>query len=236
MSGFTAELSDDGRLPANMAADDIEPEPIFILGMRPRTGTHFLANLLCQHPDRVTSAIAEDSLLNYAHLLSRYVTKTNEQWTAVAGRKHEAYENLLYECIGSGLTSFLRRVRKTSDDERKKKFGDAVSDRTTVKHLVTKSPVAENLEVFFRLFPRARMLILVRDGRAVVESATRSFGGGAEQQIMAWRRAAEKILDFESHYQADGKHRHMIVRFEELHTRTEAAMSKILLLLGLNRE
>src|SRR5260370_32569519 len=108
--------------PTQSMAGELKQDPIFIIGMRPRTGTHFLANLLCQHPNCVTSAIAEDSLLVDAQLLSRYVAKTNGHWTFVAGKQHPGYDDLLYECLGTGLISFLFQIRNQSDAERAKKF------------------------------------------------------------------------------------------------------------------
>jgi hypothetical protein len=222
--------------PTPTPTSEFDPDPVFIFGMRPRTGTHFLANLLCQHPDCVTSAIAEDSLLVDAHLLSKYVSKTSGHWAFVAGKKHPGYDDLLYECIGTGLISFLYKIRHQADEDRAKKFGVTPSNNSAAKTLITKTPSANNLGNFFRFFPRARLLILVRDGRAVVESAIKSFGSEAEKEIRAWADATSRVLEFSVQAAGDAKKKYMIVRFEDLHTQTETEMRKILSFLELDVE
>jgi hypothetical protein len=213
----------------------LSPVPIFILGIRPRSGTHFLANLLCQHPDCVKSPIAEDSLLLSAHLLNRYVSRVNEQWTAGNGEPLAGYDELLRQCIGDGLVSFLRETQIRGAEERVRKFGKDAAAIRTDKRLVTKTPLIDNLEHFFEFFPRAHLLVLVRDGRAVVESNVRSFATDSESEMRAWAAAADKLAQFESDYQ-NARARYLVVRFEDLHSRTEAEMRRILAFLGLSSE
>ena len=62
-------LADTTESPANAEPADV---PIFILGIMPRSGTHFLANLLCLHPDCTKSALPEDLLVSESALLRRY--------------------------------------------------------------------------------------------------------------------------------------------------------------------
>jgi len=50
----------------------------------------------------------------------------------------------------------------------------------------------QNLERFFELLPEASLPILVRDGRDLVESTTRSFGASHEAAIRIWCRAAQR--------------------------------------------
>src|SRR5258708_4134927 len=143
--------------------------------MRPRTGTHFLANLLCQHPDCVKSPLAEDVLLSWSQLLAKYVRRTNEQWTEIAGKPHDGYDDLLFRSLGDGLISFLQSAKERADEERIKRFGGTQHADLASRRLVTKTPGIDNLEYFFKLFPNAHLLIIIRDGRAVVESEHRSF-------------------------------------------------------------
>jgi hypothetical protein len=201
--------------------------------MRPRTGTHFLANLLCQHPDCVKSPLAEDALLSWAHLLARYVTRTNEQWTEVAGEPHDGYEDLLFQSLGEGLTSFLHSAKAITDEERLKKFGGTRRDDPASRRLVTKTPGIDNLEHFFKLFPEAHLLIIIRDGRAVVESEHRSFKSDRERSTRAWAKAAQRLIRFETNPPV-AKEKYMIVRYEDLHANTETEILKILDFLGLD--
>jgi len=211
------------------------PAPIFILGMRPRTGTHFLANLLCQHPDCVKSPIAEDSFLLNANLLARYVTRTNAQWTTVNGTPLPGYDEILRRCIGDGLLSFLRQIQLRRQEERASKFGKQIVVSDVQRRLVTKTPHFDNLELFSQFLPRADLLLLVRDGRAVVESNVRSFASDPEDEMRAWAAAADQLAQFEAETR-EGAPRYLIVRFEDLHSRTEAEMRRILIFLGLSTE
>lgn len=211
------------------------PIPIFILGIRPRSGTHFLANLLCKHPDCVKSVIAEDSLLVDADLLARYVTRVNAQWTSVNGAPLAGYDELLRQCIGEGLLSFLRETQLLGEKERLRKFGKKAGAGRLNKRLVTKTPHLDNLAYFFQFFKRVPLLILVRDGRAIVESNVRSFASDPESEIRAWAAAADKLAQFETEYR-DVSPGYLIVRFEDLHSRTEAEMRRVLAFLGLSTE
>src|SRR5258708_39313247 len=96
--------------------------------MVPRTGTHFLANLLCLHPDCEAGAIAEDSLLTEAQLLSRYVRGMLGQWAQIDGEPRRELAELLQKSIGEGLVSFLYSAKKKNREERAKKFGQSVGD------------------------------------------------------------------------------------------------------------
>jgi len=195
--------------------------------MRPRTGTHYLANLLCQHPDCTKAALAEDGLLLKADHLVNYARKLNAQWTSIAGKSHESFEELLYANLGQGLISFLYASRKQSDGERIKQYGLPESDDQYLKRLVTKTPSIKNLDLFFKLFPNAFVLVLVREGTAVVESEVRSFQSDRETSMRAWAKAADKLIEFDRNPPVT-KERYLIVRYEDLFTQTESEMRRIL--------
>jgi hypothetical protein len=209
------------------------PPPIFVLGMAPRTGTHFLANLLCLHPQCEAGAIAEDSLLTEAQYLSKYVSGMTEQWARVDGESKPELADLLQESIGDGLVSFLYSAKRKKRESELAKVGSDFFPDQSAKRLVTKTPSITNIRLFFRLFSQAKLLILVRDGRAVVESGLRSFGGDPEALIRMWAKEADRLMRFD---QSDAfpKDRYMIVKYEDLHTETETEMRKILPFLGLD--
>src|SRR5882724_659397 len=127
------------------------PRPIFVLGMAPRTGTHFLANLLCIHPECEAGAIAEDSLLTEAQHLSKYVSGMIEQWTRVDGEPKPELADLLQESIGDGLVSFLYSAKRKKRESELAKIGDEFVPDQTSKRLVTKTPSITNIRLFFRL-------------------------------------------------------------------------------------
>ncbi|MGH8069439.1 MAG: sulfotransferase family protein [Candidatus Entotheonellia bacterium] len=197
--------------------------PIFIIGIRSRSGTTYLSHLLRLHPDccDVPAPIWEDFLLTHADLLAKYARSTYSHWHhwVVAEGVEERLEDKLFQCIGDGLISFL-------------------ASRVRSRRLVTKMPGVRNLEYFFKLFPHGRLLILVRDGRAVAESAVKTSGFKPssvryESAMRSWARGAKTILRFD---QAT-KHsdfKYLIVRYEDLWSDIKGELSRIFDFLGLD--
>ena len=63
------------------------PSPIFILGISQRSGTNFLFDLLCLHPDCGAPSIKwEDFLVDKSDLLVRYVSSVYS-WLAPSGNR-----------------------------------------------------------------------------------------------------------------------------------------------------
>jgi hypothetical protein len=177
-------------------------DPIFILGISERSGTNFLFHLLCLHPEcHPGGPIWENYLTLHLDLLVRFAETVYEQWNP----KWNVAETIgpsgvLLEDLGNGLIDYLNRqmrvtpssVGSTNDDDANVARGPAPGPR----RLVTKNPSVRNLSLFFRLFPRVPLLILVRDGRAVVESGVRSFQLSYEQAMHDWTDAGASILQF----------------------------------------
>ena len=209
------------------------PQPIFVLGMTPRTGTHFLANLLCLHPDCETAAIAEDALLTEAQLLAKYVRGMHDQWARIDGESNSQLPELLQQSIGEGLVSFLYSAKRKKKEARLAKAGhNPVADESP-KRLVTKTPSIMNIRLFFKFFSAAKLLILVRDGRSVVESSFRSFGDEPELLIRNWAKEADRLMRFDQSPDFP-KAQYLIVKYEDLHTETEKQMRRILSFLDLD--
>jgi hypothetical protein len=188
-------------------------DPIFILGISQRSGTNFLFDLLRLHPDcGVPSIKWEDFLVDKSDLLVRYVSTVFSGWRR-RGTDQEV-EDLLYEHLGNGLVSVL-------------------ASRIKARRLVTKTPSVRNLNNFFKFFPRAYLLILVRDGRAVVESRVRTFGESYEIAMRRWADGADTILRFVE--TAHGFHdKFLIVRYEDLWNEPERELRRIFTFAGLD--
>jgi len=123
------------------------------------------------------------------------------------------------QCIGDGLIEFL-------------------TSRIRARRLVTKMPGVRNLEYFFALFPHARLLLLVRDGRAVVESAVKSSGAKPsittyESAMRSWARGAETILRFDQ-AKKNSDFKYLIVRYEDLWGDVQGELHRIFDFLGLD--
>jgi hypothetical protein len=174
--------------------------PIFILGMLQRSGTNFLRDLLVEHPHcQGSDRLAEDHLVHHAELLAQYSGWVSGHWA-----NHTAPEDVgrlqaeLLQSIGRGLREFI-------------------AESVGGYRPVLKTPSVRNVDLFFRLFEDASLLILVRDGRSMVESGMRSFGWDFEEAARNWATAADRITGFRT-AMGDQTQRWRIVRYEDLLT------------------
>jgi hypothetical protein len=187
--------------------------PIFVLGIMQRSGTNHLHELLLQHPDTAAPVpLWEDFVLHGAERLSAYAAAVRRRWNPDwgAGEKEELE---LLRRLGDGVLAFL-------------------AARAPGRRLVTRTPSVANLRLFPALFPEAKLVILVRDGRALVESGVRSFDWRYESRFRRWARAARLILAFDRDQRGAGRHR--IVRYEDLVTRPEPTLAGLLEFLELD--
>jgi hypothetical protein len=104
------------------------------------------------------------------------------------------------------------------------------------KRLLTKTPVAYNVDKFFDLFPEAKLLILIRDGRDAVESAVRTWPNRSYKYWMKlWAEGARSILDF---VQGEGGALQgkswQLVKYEDLLERPKATITELLRLLRID--
>jgi hypothetical protein len=177
------------------ASRGFRPDAIFILGMLHRTGTNHLADLFGLHEGvEVLTPIFEDQLVRNSPLLVAYVDAVTRNWTP--GWNVPAEEGpALLRGIGDGIVGWLR-------------------SHAPGRTVVTKMPRIDNVDTFFDLFPGCGLVVLVRDGRSVVESGVRSFGWSYEAGFRRWADAAETVLAFRARH--DGDPRVRFLRYEDL--------------------
>ncbi len=182
---------------------DLESNPIFIAGILPRSGTNFLYQLLALHPDcQVGQVIWEDFLLAHTDLLVRYAETVQKHWNrtwAVQERVSQPV-SALCRCLENGLISFLQ-LQFYNEAQTRVSGSSVVS---SPKRLVTKTPSIKNLQHFSTFFSNAHLIIVVRDGRALVESGVRSFDWDYEQATRAWADAARTIIQFDDNPSGGG--------------------------------
>jgi protein-tyrosine sulfotransferase len=192
-------------------------DPIFILGVMPRSGTNYLWDLICSHPDCAPARepIHEDLFLQHAHLLKAYTGAVQRAWDPAWGVFADDLPAKLSASLGDGLISFLWVERN--------------------RRLVTKSPSVRNLALFFCLFPQARLLILIRDGRSAVQSAMTTFNWDFDTAAHLWAEGAEEIRQFDQAHRNSGLS-YRIVRYEDLVDDVEPVMAELLDFLDLDRD
>ncbi|MBT8053212.1 MAG: sulfotransferase [Xanthomonadales bacterium] len=182
-------------------------QPVFVLGILPRSGTNFLYNLLMLHPDCAPpDPVWEDFLVSRLDLLAQYSDEVAAQWDPRWGVDARTQQHL-DRSLGSGIARFLQ-------------------ERCSGFRVVAKTPRVDNIEHFFRFFPEAKLLILVRDGRSIVESAIKSFGWRREPALHSLAEAARTINAFRQKT-AGFSERFRIVRYEDLWLDTENQLYEI---------
>jgi len=215
--------------PASPGPESFQPRPVFILGIAERSGTTYLQDLLRVHPDCDVDGLEleEDRFLTYADLLVKYVDSASRLWKLRDEETGQKERDLVCRCLGDGLISYLRL------EVRNRRVLAGIAENKPLKVLVTKTPNVRNLELFFKFFPEADVIVLMRDGRAVVESAVRTFYRSFEQDTRNWATRAESILRFDK-ANANSGLRYMIVRYEDLYTKTEEEMRRVMSFLRLD--
>jgi protein-tyrosine sulfotransferase len=190
-------------------------DPIFIQGIMPRSGTNFLWDLLLLHPDcaRGRVPVQEDLFLEHSDHLMAFAEAARDAWDPDWGTFGPDLMAQMYAGIGEGLVSFLWIDRD--------------------RRLVTKSPSVQHIERFFTFYPWARLVILIRDGRSVVQSAVSTFGWDFDRACRHWAQAAQTICHFQ-HTQTARADRWRIVRYEDLVDDVEGELRSLFGLLGLD--
>jgi hypothetical protein len=199
---------------------ELAAPPLFICGCA-RSGTTWTFDLFDRHPE--VRAICESWLLCQTGGLTSVLTQP--YWNVA---EREAWESRVDMPFGA--------IQLLSYEEMVRDLGDLASRWLTrgmtpqQRYLVAKEPL--DLRATAILFPEARFLHVVRDGRDVALSMRRasetwapSFGVGLSMEFRAeaWRRQVENIR---AHRDTLGD-RYMEVRYEDMRRDPEQAMRQL---------
>jgi protein-tyrosine sulfotransferase len=208
-----------------------QTRPVFILGIAERSGTTYLQDLLRVHPDCDVDGmeLEEDHFVTYSDLLVKFVNLASQDWKDWWGPEQLQKEReLVCRCLGDGLISYLQlQVRN------RRALAGKVPVNKPLPVLVTKTPDVTNLHLFFKIFPDADLLILVRDGRSVVESAVKTFYRSFAKEAGQWAERAAAIHRFASR-QSNCERKYLIVRYEDLYANTEVELRRVMAFLRLD--
>ena len=198
------------------------PEPdthVLILAPMQRSGTNFITDLLCLHPDCARPpSVGEDFVLHETHHLHRYVDRLLVHW-----RKHLDPDQQTR--MQRALTADLGRVVLGH------LFEEHSETAPLARYRVSRTPSVQNIERLSQVFPDVKPIIIVRDGRDSVFSAMRSFDRSFKQSVLGWRRACRDILKYlDSEAGADA----LLVRYEDLVTDCRGQLVRICRHLGLD--
>lgn len=190
------------------------PEIIFILGVEQRSGTHFLQDLLFLHEECGRGRIPEDFILANAGLLDRYFRSIFESWNPTwYARTRAGLEAEFAAGVGAAMLA-------------------ACAGDRPLRYVTMKTPSTDQIERIFSFFPAARVLVMMRDGRDVIQSGVQSFGWNWEAGVRRWRESADRIAAFLE--TPRGREQAMLIRYEDLFADTEGQIRRILDFLGLD--
>jgi len=198
--------------------------PIFILGIVQRSGTNFLNNLLLKHPDvRSPGIVWEDFYLAPADHLNAYASSLQPSWDPswTVQLQTALGPDAVLHYLGEGLIRLMEGQYRYCVE-----MGQQAPPSDGPISLVTATPHTRNLDQFFRLFPDAAPVLIVRDGRAVVESGVRSFGWDYEEAMRMWAGSGQRILDFCR--RPEHAERYLLTRYETLYLEPKNEMRRIL--------
>jgi protein-tyrosine sulfotransferase len=197
---------------------------VFIHGILPRSGTNYLSRALRCHPDLAASTRGlwefphlkkSDALLSYAKSMARSPKLPNLE------------EGELLRMIGDAWLAY------------------ASEGLPEGCHLVLKEPSVKHLDRFFRFFPHAFLLVLMRDGRDIACSSLktrfaspgrfdwrhpRTYSRRARSPLgelaRRWSEASRELRVFMD--EPAGRERARVVRYEDLVEDPDGELRRIL--------
>ena len=192
---------------------------MFIIGPLNRSGTNYLADVVRQlGAFQIPPGIHEDYLLVNSDKIVDYVQLTARHWS----KEYRDPEN-------------------AENKELVSRFGDTILDFANQKidegnGLLFKCPRPYNIKNVFRLFPQARVLVCLRDGRDTVESFVRSFDGYSfKEAAKLWAEGAKELLDFEDSLKSSDFESQMLrVHYEDVLQQDKAVMARLSQFLGVD--
>ncbi len=189
-------------------------QPIFIFGGISRSGCHYLQHLLAIHPECRLYPVFEDGILAGSEFLGFFTQRILSKY-GKTGRERKRAEAAVMSEFGAGLLRFI-------------------SSQAPRKRVVLTHPGPSGVQNFFKLFPEARLVFIVRDGRAVAESAVRSFPEATyDKTIRAWAEGGRRILDFKREHKRF-RTQIFLVKYEDLVGNLEATLQELFRFLQLN--
>jgi hypothetical protein len=213
----------------------IDPKICFILGVSQRSGTNFLYRILNLHPHCAgPGPIWEDCFLYHSETLAAFTEGMYKQWDSTWEVEEKLGGSpLLLRCLGGAIENFLRRQLSPRGEKITESQGRSKPNQ--IKVLLTKTPTALGLHHFWDLFPDAKLILLVRDGRAVVESMTVSFGASSEDAMRTWRDNAKRIHAFRSEHE-NKTNKFLVLKYEDIMEDERSSLLQILEFLELDTD
>lgn len=207
---------------------------IFLFGMSVRSGTNFSGKIFSKHPDveviPQNQTTREFPLLNVIDKFKTGFETFAKMYTDNNGNKdHYTWSN-----YGS---YFGNSILKYIEDH-------LIEDKSKKKYFI-KDPYVINLTHFRTVFPKSKLILLVRDGRDIVESSEKAYlikktsqsklnrlkryifhytGREFRRNVKAWKQNAKIIHDYLQTAEGESA---LLIRYEDLHSEIESVYREL---------
>lgn len=189
---------------------------IMLHGILQRSGTNLLNQILLLNPTVVQPVVKvrENWFIHHSEVLYSYSERLFQTWSSPKWSGEDFSKTEFYSMIGNALVTYIA-----------KKIPD-ISNRI----LLSKTPSVQHLHRNFEMFPKSKVIIIVRDPRDIATSALKTWNRPFKQSIKDWNIAARAISDFERQTPPEY---YFLLRFEDLIYEKEKWVKKCLQFLGL---
>jgi hypothetical protein len=208
------------RIVYSIRGEDYQPA-LFILGVHPRSGTNYLADLFSFHEDIYPHPrkFWEFPLLS----VTNHVMQLQNDFARVYRRNAEVLRPMEFAAYLSA--GFMRSLQQ--------QVGPG-------KTMLFKFPYAHYVDLFRTIFPKDYLVLILRDGRDVVTSSLKTFRKGILRRGFSdycreWNYATRAILKYDAHGCAVHP-RTVVVKYESLFQNPEERMREILQKFGLSAD
>lgn len=195
-------------------------QQIFLLGISQRCGTNFLMKVLEKHPDIFKSSHpGEDFIIQNSNYLLKHTTEIKKCWSNQwKGMDNEVYSQKYLNIISNSLIDYLAPEIELKEHQ----------------YCISKTPSVENINNVFKLFPQSKLIILVRNGKNIIESGVKGFGWSYSQAMKMIKHRSELIIEFIEENKNNPNF--IVVRYEDLIEDLEKTTKNIFDKLSINDE
>ncbi|GAK55293.1 hypothetical protein U27_02125 [Candidatus Vecturithrix granuli] len=190
------------------------PPTVFLHGVTPRSGTGYVSHLIGLHPDihKHPQDIWEVPFLKHSDDLIAFRDHFFDTYPYNRGK---IGDDDFFVLFGSAFIGYMYAL--TNPQQR----------------LLLTEPGVEFLQYFYRFFPHEQLLLLMRDGRDVVESHIKTWSNGSFADYCSyWAQSARLMLQF---YEASKNtpYQCWMGKYEEAFFQPEDFVKRICTYLGL---
>jgi len=194
-----------------------ENKYLFILGILQRCGSNYLYNILIRHRDAEPCAQpGEDFIMYTSDGIFESAAAIKHRWhrSWIGERRNFFYKRYL-QAIGKGILNYY-----------------LCPDNIKNKLVITKTPFSNNIANFRSIFPDVRLIILIRNGKNLIESGVRTFGWNYENAFHNYAESANRILEF---LNSEKNHKlTLLLKYEDVFTHFGPTIQKLCRFLDLD--